>query len=216
MDEQRWLSSTDPRSMLEFLRGKTSDRKLRLFACAYCRALRDSEHLLGPSTLAVAEQYADGLASDQDLATERRWNAGSPEERWSLARSAYDGAWEGVDWLTGVRDLTEIDPDAFPHFPIPADEVLKRSAFLLRDIFGNPFRSVRLDPALRTPVVLALATATYETRILPARVLEPDRLAVLADALEESGCEADLLDHLRGPGPHVRGCWAVDTLLEKS
>jgi hypothetical protein len=43
-----------------------------------------------------------------------------------------------------------------------------------------------------------------------------DRLAVLADALEEAGCaDADILSHLRGPGPHVRGCWVVDLLLGK-
>jgi hypothetical protein len=42
-------------------------------------------------------------------------------------------------------------------------------------------------------------------------------LPILADALEEAGCSAtDILDHLRGPGPHVRGCWVVDLLLGKS
>jgi hypothetical protein len=44
------------------------------------------------------------------------------------------------------------------------------------------------------------------------------RLAVidLADALEEAGCLDDvLLGHLRGGGPHVRGCWAMDLLLAK-
>jgi hypothetical protein len=51
---------------------------------------------------------------------------------------------------------------------------------------------------------------------LPAGQLDPTRLAVLADAVEEAGCtDADLLGHLRGPGPHVRGCWAVDLLLGK-
>jgi hypothetical protein len=41
-------------------------------------------------------------------------------------------------------------------------------------------------------------------------------LPVLADALTEAGCaDADLLGHLRSPGPHVRGCWAVDLLLGK-
>jgi hypothetical protein len=41
-------------------------------------------------------------------------------------------------------------------------------------------------------------------------------LPVLADALEEAGCtDQTILDHLRGPGPHVRGCWAVDLLLGK-
>ena len=41
-------------------------------------------------------------------------------------------------------------------------------------------------------------------------------LPILADALEEAGCtDADILEHLRGSGPHLRGCWAVDTLLDK-
>jgi hypothetical protein len=41
-----------------------------------------------------------------------------------------------------------------------------------------------------------------------------DRLPILADALEETGCtDAELLGHLRGPGPHTQGCWVVDVLL---
>ena len=53
-------------------------------------------------------------------------------------------------------------------------------------------------------------------RSLPAGTLDPARLAVLADALEDAGCtDAGLLGHLRGPGPHVRGCWAVDLLIGK-
>jgi hypothetical protein len=47
-------------------------------------------------------------------------------------------------------------------------------------------------------------------------LLDPDRLAVLADALEDAGCEnADVLGHLRSPGPHARGCWALDLILGK-
>ncbi|HKB40626.1 MAG TPA: hypothetical protein VKD72_29640, partial [Gemmataceae bacterium] len=50
----------------------------------------------------------------------------------------------------------------------------------------------------------------------PCRHARPARLAVLADALEDAGCsDADLLSHLRGSGPHVRGCWAVDLILGK-
>jgi hypothetical protein len=46
--------------------------------------------------------------------------------------------------------------------------------------------------------------------------LNPARLAVLADALEDAGCgDAELLGHLRGPGVHVRGCWVVDLLIRK-
>ena len=64
--------------------------------------------------------------------------------------------------------------------------------------------------------MVALAQAAYDQRTLPAGHLDPARLAVLADALDEAGCtDADVLNHLRGPGPHVRGCWAVDLLLGK-
>ena len=66
-------------------------------------------------------------------------------------------------------------------------------------------------------VVVRLAQSAYEERHLPAGTLDNGRLAVLADALEEAGCtDADILDHLRGPGPHVRGCWPVDLCLGKS
>jgi hypothetical protein len=89
-------------------------------------------------------------------------------------------------------------------------------ARLIRCIFGNPFHPVQLHPAWRTPQMVALAQAAYDHRELPAGTLDNTRLAVLADALEDAGCtNADLLGHLRGPGPHVRGCWAVDLLLGK-
>jgi hypothetical protein len=59
--------------------------------------------------------------------------------------------------------------------------------------------------------VVCLAQATYDNRTMPAGTLDPARLAVLADALEEAGCQdAEILGHLRGAGPHVRGCFLVD------
>jgi hypothetical protein len=94
---------------------------------------------------------------------------------------------------------------------------LAMQASFLRDIFGNPFRPVTLSPARQPPQVVALAQAAYDNRHLPAGTLEPARLAVLADALEDAGCDnAELLGHLRGPGPHVRGCWVVDLLTGRS
>src|SRR5262249_4643425 len=57
-----------------------------------------------------------------------------------------------------------------------------------------------LGRTLLTPAVLAIAQAAYDNRILPARTLEPTRLAVLADALEDAGCtDAGLLGHLGTP-----------------
>ncbi len=85
---------------------------------------------------------------------------------------------------------------------------------LLRDIFGNPFRTVSLDPWQRTASVVSLAQAAYEERIMPSGELDCQRLSVLADALEDAGSgDVDILGHLRGAGLHVRGCWAVDLCL---
>jgi hypothetical protein len=83
---------------------------------------------------------------------------------------------------------------------------------LLRDVFGNPFRRVAA-PSWRGHIVMSLCRAAYEERLLPAGHLDPARLLVLSDALEEAGCDdAELLGHLRSPAPHVRGCWALDLL----
>jgi hypothetical protein len=90
-------------------------------------------------------------------------------------------------------------------------------AELLRCIFGNLFRSPAIDPTvLGNGTVRSLAEASYADRSLPDGHLDSVRLGVLADLLEEAGVtDAWLLSHLRGPGPHVRGCAAVDALLGK-
>ena len=82
-------------------------------------------------------------------------------------------------------------------------------ALLLRDIFGNPTRPVTFDPCWRSADALGLARAIYEDRAF-------DRMPLLADALMDAGCaEEAILDHCRGEGPHVRGCWVVDLVLGK-
>jgi hypothetical protein len=87
---------------------------------------------------------------------------------------------------------------------------------LMRCIFGNPFRPATIFPAWQTRTVVALAQAAYDSRNLPGGTLEPDRLAVLADALEDAGCtNSDILNHLRQAGEHVRGCWVIDLLCGK-
>jgi hypothetical protein len=94
-------------------------------------------------------------------------------------------------------------------------------AALLRCVFGPPpFRPLpALSASLLTwndSLVPRLAQTAYEERILPSGHLDPDRLAVLADALEDAGCtNAELLGHLRGEGPHWRGCWVVDLVLSR-
>jgi hypothetical protein len=83
---------------------------------------------------------------------------------------------------------------------------------LLRDVFGNPFRPVRAEPAWLAwdgGTVAKLAHAIYDGRRF-------SELPYLGDALEEAGCaDETVLRHCRGPGPHVRGCWVLDLLLGK-
>jgi hypothetical protein len=80
----------------------------------------------------------------------------------------------------------------------------------LRDLFGNPFAPVTLDPAWRTPDALALASAIDEEGAF-------ERMPYLADALEEAGCsDPSVLDHCRRQREHVRGCWLVDALLGRA
>jgi hypothetical protein len=86
---------------------------------------------------------------------------------------------------------------------------------VLRDIVANPFCLAAFGPSVlqwNGGTVKRLAEGAYQERLLPAGHLDPQRLGVLADALEEAGADAELVGHLREPGPHYRGCWAVDLL----
>ena len=66
------------------------------------------------------------------------------------------------------------------------------------------------DPRWRTEHTVGIAAKMYEDRDFAA-------LPILADALEEAGCDSDtILTHCREPGVHVRGCWVVDLVLGKS
>ena len=83
-------------------------------------------------------------------------------------------------------------------------------ADLLRELFQNPFRPAALEPSCRTALIEQMAKGIYDD----CRVGD---LPILADALEEAGCrEQSVLDHLRGPGPHVRGCWPLDLILGRA
>jgi hypothetical protein len=102
-----------------------------------------------------------------------------------------------------------------PYCPGDPDELAAQRR-LVDEVFGNPFRPATLEPALlrwNGGTIPRLAAAAYDERTLPAGALDPVRLAVLGDALEDAGCtDPSLLAHLRVPGPHVRGCWTVDLL----
>jgi hypothetical protein len=129
----------------------------------------------------------------------------------AAATAAFFATYEGADAVEMVR-LRKFELVATPAGPIFAAEE-KAQADLLRCIFGNPFRPSPPPPlatlAWNDGTVVKLAQALYEERAF-------ERLPVLADALEDAGfSDASLLGHLRGPGPHCRGCFVLDGILGK-
>jgi hypothetical protein len=229
VDEAAWLACTNPFAMLYFLSGQVSERKWRLFASACCRriwpTLVDER---SRRAIEVLERLADGLA-DQIEATEaareaaradrmtRRAHSGTPNAIAAIAaRDAIAGNWAGVLRWTST---TEAWSFGMPHGEAQASQRMACAranlAALLGEIVGNPFHSLAIDPTWQTNDVIALGEAASEHRLLPSGELDPARLAVLCDSLEDAGCPQDheLLLHLRGPGPHVRGCHALDAIL---
>jgi hypothetical protein len=226
LGEAVWEYGSDPVEMLYYVlaQGGLRPRKLRLFGCACCRTAWADLPDAGRAAVAAAEGYADGLVGGADLRRAHQAAVGAALQGgpWPWWRRLWEGEpWRSPLWgrragtaaLVTHPDLGRMIPDVvYALFP-PGDD-RHRSADLLRDMSGNPFRPVEASRTWRTADVVRLAEAAYEERTLPAGTLNLDRLAVLADALEEAGCaDADLLGHLRGAGPHVRGCWALDLLL---
>jgi hypothetical protein len=121
--------------------------------------------------------------------------------RWDAILSILAGGWKTIVWQRG-RAWRRGNPAWQSERAVHAQFV--------RDIFGNPFQNVKFSKKWRTTDVVQLATGIYEERTF-------DGMPILADALQDAGCaSADILDHCRGPGPHARGCWVVDLVLEKS
>ncbi len=235
MTEQEWLESTDPIRMLEVLeKRRIPAHRLRLFAAICCRrAWPELTDGRSHAAIEALEMYADGPGkqSDKEELTSAHvaaeavvagtiedsrpfWvarcvaAASEPTEAWWVAR------WAADLWLTAVG---KSDSPAGKRAARGArKQEAAHLANLLRDVIGNPRRRLTFDPAWLTPTVLALAQTAYEERQLPSGHLDADRLAVLADVLEDVGAAAELLEHLRGPGPHVRGCHVLDLLLGRS
>jgi hypothetical protein len=207
MTEAEWLTCTDPTRLLEFLRGKVSDRKLRLFACACCRRVN---HLLTPElaqALEVAERFADGRADARARKAARAAAMQTPRSGSPVPPSAYLG-----DAKQRVVEALRKRAMEAARYTLPFGEETFRTE-TLRCLFGNPYRPVQIQPAWlrwKDGTIPRLTLAIYDGRDFAS-------LPVLADALEEAGCtDADILGHCRGPEPHARGCWVVDALLGRT
>jgi hypothetical protein len=229
MEETLWmeaLAASDPSLLLEYLQTEASERKRRLFAAGCCRRVfrfipLECKRWKGDpaeyfQAVEKVEKYADGLATQNDLRNTGR--SGDFACDAVLVAAARD---EWADALTTVSTWVSaaVVPPKEPYL-IPWDantgsigpsQFAEQAAHcdLIRCIFGNPFRPVAFDSRWRSETAVALSSAIYSERAF-------DRLPILADALEEAGCDhPDILTHCREPGPHARGCWVVDGVLGK-
>jgi hypothetical protein len=233
--EAEWLACDDPEPMLKFVVGKVSERKVLLFcvaACALIRHFLDSGYL---HLLSLTERFADGDSTFEELSAAYQLLPEGPLGQkvpadsavwWAplgLANNSRGGARLMADSALGVVVCVTASlgsgnrPGRQPRSRVVRGRVAegnRRLASLLRDVAAvRPLPAPTVEP-WRTPTATALAQAAYKERALPLGQIDPSRLAVLADALEEAGCtDPDLLGHLRAPGPHVRGCWALDLVL---
>ncbi|MFO0824049.1 MAG: hypothetical protein U0792_13205 [Gemmataceae bacterium] len=167
----------------------------------------------------VAERFADGFSSKEELETAARaldvlclgeYSKGAtglqPRTAASLAQSS--AAAKAHHAANGV--MTVYMPPLAGYLG-NEDEERSRICDLLRDIFGNPFRPITFDAEWRSDTALSLAKHIYESR-------DFHTMPILADALQDAGCDnADILSHCRDPQQvHVRGCWVVDLVLGKA
>jgi hypothetical protein len=239
MTEAEWLACTDPEPMLclyhdwaewadyrkprrvgrygfrvvRIPRGfwprthRASERKLRLFVWESCRTIWSEVSEVGRDVVEAMEEWA-GAGTDAD----RPLLVRALGERVTLA-AVNDPAASG--WYGYCLQLATMEPMAAARWRATAARQAnppaggETMADILREVFGNPFRPVAFDPAWRTRTASAVAQVIYDGR-------DFSLLPVLADALEEAGCEnGEVLNHCRLPGGHVRGCWVVDLILGK-
>src|SRR5262245_20532383 len=220
MAAKDWDSCTQVDLLLKRLDTSTHRRSWVLFNCACCRRVWD--HMpAGPyrDYVEAAERYALGTFKRKDL------DPLKTGVEHALMRSA--GISEPGHYAAGAAAATVTNTTRYSAWNAaravaePGRAAHRRErqaqADLLREVVGNPLRPRTVEPrwlSWNGSAVPRLAQALYDEPILPAGTLAPAGLGVLADALEDAGCaDQALLGHLRGAGPHVRGCWVVALLL---
>lgn len=229
MTEREWLACGSGRQLVEFIRlsrahrRKTTRRKLRLFGCACVRRIWPLLDTQFREAVILAERFADRLidsrrrqqAYDDASKAIRDWQR-SPEP-WAgyaaratlslLTEGAHGAAYSAANEAEWAHAWSE-----HPHSLRGVGELQQRAsdseklaqAFLVRHIFGNPFRPAPA-PESWPAAVTQLADAIYNG--------EGCGFA-LHDALLDAG-HPDLAEHFRDEQAHPKGCWVVDLLLGK-
>ena len=238
MTETQWLTSESPRPMLRHVGGKASARKLQLLAAAACwQVARHFDDAGMPSVVAAVDRQAEGESSLEEWSTALR-----AAERYGLEAATTVGDSPAVAARLALRALVssptaaalevvlmwaeacEVRTAEPGKYRAAVRTIQRRQADLFREVLGNPFLDRTVVPAWMTTggsaIFGPLTLRVSETAKALADGIQAnqafERLPILADALEDGGCgDADLLAHLREPGRHARGCWALDLVLGK-
>jgi hypothetical protein len=215
--ESEWIDCSDPLTLLAALPHRVHDRALRLAACAlwrrYWRLTRSNPER---EAVRIAERFADGDATLSALASRRSAGMGLAESRGNTAllesiRAVCDRLVVGGFWKLNCEE--ECLKDRISARDAAALAELKESTVaLIREVIGNPFRRAEMRQEWRVVndrAVLIVAHGIYQERAF-------DRMPILANALQDAGCDDHLLiDHCCGAGEHVPGCWVLDLVLGK-
>jgi hypothetical protein len=228
MTEVEWLACVDPDLMLWTISGHPDSRKLwvgrnkptarkwRLLGVACChRVWSLITEVECRRVVEVVEAYADGEVAESELRSvaDAAVDCGYRVHHDRLRHRAY-AATDALGRGVGLNATLEHSCSCVVRHTAWAaggerSAEMRVQAGFIRDIFGNPFRPVTLNPAWLTPTLVALSTGIYEEKAF-------DRMPILADALQDADClNEDILNHCRQPGEHTRGCWAIDSLLNK-
>jgi hypothetical protein len=232
MTEKEWASSNEPLSMLEFVKGKASNRKLRLYAVACCRNVWQWIPEYSRKSVEAAERYADKQATRKDMSQAiddilKDFEA-RPYFDGSIACAYYVSRWSIWDAVNGVLRATGSTPTSEKWLKAVNSkrktkairEAARKECVqiykaqvaahcnIARDIF-SPFIRLRRNYFAFTPKTLAIAQSIYDNRIFS---LMPS----LADALQSDGCDnMSILNHCRMNKLHFRGCYVIDAILGK-
>jgi hypothetical protein len=200
--ESEWLECDDPRTLLQRLGRPAAYRLSLLQSAAYHRSVWDDLPHVARRGIELMEQLADRTVVKSEL-TEVM------ESLKTFVGRAPTSPDELVVFRTAAAVYSSLGQPDRIFYTWDTDQP-RRSAAGIRDIFGNPFRSVTFPAAWRSDTAVALAKHMCDSRDFSA-------MPILADALQEAGCEQeDILSHCSDAGAtHVRGCWVIDLVLGK-
>jgi hypothetical protein len=208
-----WQLLPDRRSRLavevsdRYADDRATKEELSTAQAGAAEALREAVERCRPLEV-VAFKGFEGLTAEEKAAAEAQWL--SAARRREAAKAAKAVARSTSRATTIAEEMGQAAGWAL------SAELIGRSGSgphayysdLLRCVFGNPFRPAQIAARL-TPDVIRLAEAIYDEQSF-------DDLPVLAGALEDAGCsDSYAVAHCRGPSPHGRGCWVLDSILRR-